>query len=127
MNVLRRLTHVSLSVSDLDASIAFYHGTLGLPVLVDRFAGIAFDGEEIMLLVGGMALCLQAHHATAGGPFDPRRPGLDHLALAVDTPEDLHAWSERLGEPIKELPGYGRMIELRDPDGILVELHCLSA
>jgi glyoxylase I family protein len=127
---IRAFTHVSLSVSDLDQSRAFYHELLGLPLLADTFEGSVFDGREVMLWVGRTALCLQEHRSNRGDPFDPSHAGLDHLSLAVSSIEELQAWTERLASAgvkhsaIKRLPGFGQMIELRDPDGIQLELHC---
>jgi glyoxylase I family protein len=128
---IKGFTHVSLSVTDLDRSLAFYRDVLGLPVFVDRFDGSAFDGEEIMLLAGRTALCLQAHRETTGERFDPRRTGLDHVALAVESIEELgirRAAHERGIEHSGILPitRFGHFIELRDPDGIQVELHVLG-
>jgi glyoxylase I family protein len=124
-------THISLSVSDLEASIAFYQGLLGLDVLAEPFEGTAFRGREAMLLAGRTALCLQEHRDRLDDPFDPRRPGLDHLSFAAASREDLEDFAGYLSAQsvphsgVKPLPGYGYLIELRDPDGILVEVHAL--
>ena len=128
---IRGMTHVSLSVTDLDRSVDFYRDVLGLPVFVERFQGSAFDGEEVMLLAGRTALCLQAHTANGGERFDPRRAGLDHLALAVESMADLEEYARRLTDlgidhsGIRPITTFGHFIELRDPDGIQIELHLL--
>ena len=130
---LRGFTHVSLSVSDLDRSRHFDHEVLGLPLLADTYEGTVFDGRELMLLVGRTALCLQQHRSNPGEPFEPSRTGLDHLSFGVPSIEDLRTWAERLSSAnvqhsgIKPLPGFGDFIELCDPDGIQLELHCLPA
>ena len=72
---VRGLTHVSLSVGDLDRSLRFYRDLLGLGVLMDMFRGEVAAGA-------------------------------------------VHSG-------VKPLPGFGHFIELRDPDGILVELHAM--
>jgi len=129
---IRGLTHVSLSVSDLSASLRFYRDVLGLTTLREPFEGEAFRGREAMVLAGRTAVCLQEHEDCDGSGFDHRRPGLDHLALAVESTAALHRFAERLtasGVPhsaVKSLPGYGHIVELRDPDGILIELHAIS-
>ncbi|MFP5326378.1 MAG: VOC family protein [Acidimicrobiia bacterium] len=121
----------ALSVRDLDASLRFYRDVLGLPVLAEPYDGEVFEGREAMVLAGRSALCLQCHAANTGQPFDPRQAGLDHLALAVSTVEELHEFAAHLDERgvahsgVKPLPGFGDFIELRDPDGILVELHAM--
>ena len=128
---LRRLTHISLSVRDIEASVEYYHHVLGLPMFREIYEGEVFEGREAMLLVGAMALCLQEHRANPGERFDPRRSGLDHLAFSVEGLDDLAEFADELTRRglehsgIKELPGFGHFIETRDPDGILVELHCM--
>jgi glyoxylase I family protein len=125
-------THVSLSVSDLDASLRFYRDVLGLPVLAEPFDGEVFDGREAMVLAGRSALCLQCHRANTGDAFDPRHTGLDHVALAIGSLDDLDAFASHLDAEgiehsgVKPLPGFGHFIELCDPDGILVELHVVT-
>lgn len=124
-------THVSLSVSDLDASLHFYRDVLGLPVLAEPYDGDVFDGREAMVLAGRAALCLQCHTTNTGERFDPRTTGLDHIALAVSSRADLESFAAHLTQHgvehsgVKPLPAFGDLIELRDPDGILVELHAM--
>lgn len=122
---------MSLSVGDLEASLGFYRDVLGLSVLVEPFDGTAFDGREAMVLAGRSALCLQHHRGNAGASFDSSQTGLDHIALRVSSIDDLHAFAAHLDavgvdhSGVKPLPGFGHLIEVRDPDGILVELHAL--
>jgi glyoxylase I family protein len=130
---IKGLTHVSLSVRDLDASLHFYRDVLGLGTLAEPYDGEVFDGREAMLLAGRLALCLQCHTANTGEEFDPRQSGLDHIAFAVASRDDLTAFAEHLTtvdidhSGVKPLPGFGDFIELRDPDGILVELHAMPS
>jgi len=125
---IKGVSHVSLSVSDLEQSLAFYRDVLGLAVLVEPFDGLVFEGREAMLLAGRIVLNLQAHAANDGSHFDPRRTGLDHLAFHVSDQVALTAFADRLNErgvehsEVKRVPGYGWMIELCDPDGIQIEL-----
>jgi catechol 2,3-dioxygenase-like lactoylglutathione lyase family enzyme len=129
---IRGFTHVSLSVSDLTESLAFYRDLLGLAVLREPFDGEAFRGHEAMVLAGRTALCLQQHDDCDPSGFDHRRPGLDHFALAVESTSELTRFAELLSahgvshSGVKALPGYGHIVELRDPDGILVELHATN-
>jgi glyoxylase I family protein len=131
MPSIRGFTHISLSVTDLHQSLRFYRDVLGLTVLEESSEGTVFDGEEAIVLAGRTALCLQAHRTNTASPFDPHRTGLDHVALAIDSLEDLHRAAEHLDvatvkhSGVKPLGDYGSFIELRDPDGIQVELHTL--
>ncbi|GAC1605082.1 MAG: VOC family protein [Acidimicrobiales bacterium] len=124
-------THVSLSVGNLEASLAFYRDLLALDVLAEPYEGTAFAGKEAMVLAGRTALCLQEHQDRTKETFDPRRPGLDHISFAVASRqvlEDFAAFVTSKGvahSGVKPLLGSRHFIELRDPDGILVELHAL--
>jgi glyoxylase I family protein len=90
------ITHVSLSTGDLDCSLAFYQGVLGLPYLVELYEGSVFECREaILLLPSGLGLCLQQHRGNPGASCDARRTGLDHLSFQVDSAEMLEAWSSR--------------------------------
>lgn len=127
MQEIRGVSHVSLSVRDLDRSLTFYSEILGLPVLVPPFTGSAFEGREALVLAGRVAVCLQEHAANDQSPFDPVRTGLDHLALHVSAVGDLDEWRRRLvtsgvetSEP-KQVQ-FGWIIEFRDPDGMQLEL-----
>ena len=126
--LIRGVSHVSLSVSDLHRSLEFYQDVLKLPLLAKPVAGVKFDGEEAMVLVGQTALALQCHRDHESGAFDPRQTGLDHLAFHVSSREALEEWEVLLDESacshsgIVEVEGFGWMIEFRDPDGIQLEL-----
>ena len=126
------ILHVSLSVSDVERSKAFYSETLGLPVLRDVFEGEVFDGREVIVLAGLTGVCLQEHRANRGDEFDPTHTGLDHIAFAVDDVDKLEAFATALTDRgvihsgVKALTQYGHFIELRDPDGIQVEIQCLA-
>jgi glyoxylase I family protein len=89
------ITHVSLSIGDLDRSLAFYQGVLGLPYLIEPFE--VFEGREaILLFPSELGLCLQQHRGNPVASFDARRTGLDHLSFQVVSAEMLEAWSSRL-------------------------------
>jgi glyoxylase I family protein len=127
VSVVRGVSHVSLSVRDLDRSFAFYTEVLDLPVLTAPFDGVAFDGREALVLAGRVAICLQQHDSNQGEESDPRRTGLDHLALHLSSVEDLRSWRQRLaarGVEASEVRKvmFGWIVELRDPDGIQLEL-----
>lgn len=119
-------SHVSLSVTDRDASVAFYRDVFGFqPYDLN-------DGEQWLETISvhpdtGTVLCFQQHLADAREPFRPQRTGLDHLAFRVDSREELDAWQARLAElgvrhsPIADRD-YGSVLCVRDPDDIQLEL-----
>ena len=126
--ILKGVSHVSLSVSDLHRSLEFYRDVLKLPMVQAPMRGTKFAGEEALVAVGKTAIALQCHDAHQSGAFDPRRLGLDHLAFHVSSREALEEWSTLLDESscshsgIIDVEGFGAMIELRDPDGIQLEI-----
>jgi glyoxylase I family protein len=133
VTTINGITHVSLSVRDLDQSARFYREVLGLTVLVEGIRTDAYN-EVILLIPGraGIALCLQAHRTNDGSAGEPDRTGLDHLAFAVADRDVLDEWAARLDElgvehsGVKSNSGFGHLIALRDPDGIQLELHTMA-
>jgi glyoxylase I family protein len=121
------LNHVSLSVTDLDASQRFYTEVLGfLAVLDTGTARVCLHKQT------GFALALVRHRDGAGGRFDETRTGIDHLGFAAADRDELVAWQQRLEaagvehSPIQDLP-LGHHLNFRDPDGIALELQAPTA
>jgi catechol 2,3-dioxygenase-like lactoylglutathione lyase family enzyme len=109
-----RLHHVALRVADVERSLAFYAGLLGLREV--RRSEEAGALRSVWLEAGGTVLMLE--RALAGsGPAS----GSGHLlAFAV---EDLAAWERRLAEAGVGVDGRTRFtIYARDPDGHRVGL-----
>ena len=131
MTAINGITHISLSVLDLEVSERFYRELFSMEVIVD---GIQRGGyHETILRIpgrGGIGLCLQAHKANDGQEFSPQRSGLDHLAFGVDDLEALRGWAQHLDargighSGVNENGSFGHVINFRDPDGIQIELHC---
>lgn len=125
MGQLLGIHHVALTVSDRDASAAWYATVLGLEELFRE------DGDERRACVlgfpgGGFAVGV-VEHAGADGAFDPRRRGLDHLALSVASRAELDEWSTRLSAAGVEHSGAieipaGAILNFEDPDGIRLAL-----
>jgi glyoxylase I family protein len=119
------MTHVALTVTDLDASVQWYERLLGLKPVLDEDAG-GFH-HTVYLLRGGTLLGLHKHPATDGNDrFDEQRPGLDHLSFGVADRAELEAWQARLDElgiPHGEIVDahYGSGLSFRDPDNIALE------
>lgn len=124
--------HVRLTVTDLARSRAFYDAVFGWPVAYEVPEGADEATREALgFLYGGLI------YAVPGGllglrpvgqdRFSEDRTGLDHLALSVASRADLDAAAallDELGvphEPVKDL-GVMAILELRDPDGIALEL-----
>jgi glyoxylase I family protein len=123
--------HLALTVTDLDASRAWYTRLLGTDPVIDEDVP-AIDGHHkgyhhtIFALGGGVLLSLHAHPAGDGGRFDELRPGLDHLGFGCADRDELERLAERLDELGIEhgginADGLGCGLSFRDPDNIALE------
>jgi len=126
MPTFSRVSHISFSVSDAEASAGWWANLLDLTE-VDRVAG---DGWRAILLLhppSRAVIEFQQHDANQGESFDPRRTGFDHMGFKVDARADLDEWLtrfEQLGvtySPIAERE-YGAVLPFKDPDGIQFEM-----
>jgi catechol 2,3-dioxygenase-like lactoylglutathione lyase family enzyme len=111
------LNHVSVSASDMEASVRFYEEVFGL----QRIPTPNFGFPTCWLRVGDLQLHL---FQRAGDP-----PAHHHFALTVRDfeavyrkAEELNAFDDSNGVHIRELPDGSVQMYLRDPDGNLVEV-----
>jgi len=125
------IAHVELSVSDLDASVAWYCRLLGArDVFRARSDARGFRACAIVEPETGTVIAFTQHDAPEDGAFTPRRTGLDHLSFAVADAAALEAWREHLDllridhDPIDD-QGFAPGLNLRDPDGIALEFYVL--
>lgn len=121
------ISHVSISVSNLDHSAEWYAQVLGWTEhFRDRSETTQF---AYGLLDGDVAIVLRQHDDPLESTFDERRTGLDHLSLAVAA-DDLEKFADRLRttrstfSPICDI-GYAQLLSFRDPDNVALELFAL--
>jgi glyoxylase I family protein len=127
--------HLGITVSDVEASEAWYARTLGLVrAFTEAHAGTDPDngGYAIVMTRPGTGFFIGLdHHVEADKlPFDPRRTGLDHVALAASSAEEVHAWAAYLDSigvehgPVIEGndPMPNAAVHMVDPDGVPIEL-----
>ncbi|MCA1241641.1 VOC family protein [Stappia stellulata] len=116
------LDHIVLTVSDLDATVAFYCGVLGMEEVI--FGGgrraLRFGAQKINLHVAGAEFSPAAHRPT---------PGSGDLCFLVEALDAVIARLEMAGVAIEEGPVSRtgawsplRSVYIRDPDGNLIEL-----
>ncbi|MEU9785214.1 VOC family protein [Streptomyces phaeochromogenes] len=122
-----RTGHTGLNVTDLDRSLAFYRDVLGFTVIVEgreedrRYAFLGEDGRPVL------TLWQQADHGYAA-----TGAGLHHLALEVDTVDQVRAYETALRAHGVEFAHEGVVahregaasggIFFHDPDGTRLEI-----
>jgi glyoxylase I family protein len=118
------ITHVALTVSDLDRSIPWYEALFDTKPVLDEDTG---PFRHVVWLVGQTLVGLhQFPDLASSEPFDERRVGLDHLAFACADRSELAQWESRLNELGIANGGmvdanYGSGVSFRDPDNIALE------
>ena len=126
MPTFSKISHVSFSARDADASAAWWSDVFGLTE-IDRVAGEGWRGVVLVHPASGTVIEFQQHDANRGEGFDPRRTGFDHLGFKVDDRSALDEWQAhfaRVGvhhSPIVDRP-YGSVLTFKDPDGIQFEM-----
>lgn len=121
------LHHLTLTVSDLDVSLEWYHRVLGFTeVLRSDDGGLH---RALMSRPDCVPISFVAHGDSAiDGGFDERRVGLDHVGLAVADHATLLQWLAVLdahgvtrSEPVHGV--FGWALNFRDPDNIALEFY----
>lgn len=124
------ITHVAVTVSDLDRSREWYRQLIGAEPVLDEDTG---PFHHVVWLVGGTLLGIHGFPDLAStDPFEEHRPGLDHVAFACPSRAGLEEWERRLNElgipsgGIVDAP-YGSGLSFRDPDNIALEFFAPAA
>jgi catechol 2,3-dioxygenase len=112
---------VSLTVSDLDRSRAFYEGALGLAVR-------ELEDGDLLFGVPGEPGLARLHGDPSAPPLDRRATGLFHLAVLLPSRLDLAHAVARLLEARWPLDGVAdhlvsEALYLSDPDGNGIEIY----
>jgi glyoxylase I family protein len=129
------VSHVELTVRDVDRSAAWYELILGMRRLGEfpeyRTPGVLARVDQVMHMATGLTIGLIQHESGEDVEFSEFRVGLDHLAFAVASHDELERWIEHLDDhgvphsPIHNMP-YGWVVVFRDPDNIQLELFAVS-
>jgi catechol-2,3-dioxygenase len=117
------ITHVALTVSDLDKSVPWYEQLFDAKPVLDEDTG---PFRHVVWLLGSTLVGLHEFPDPRPEAFDERRVGLDHLAFACADRGELAQWQahlESLGVAHGGIvdAGYGSGLSFRDPDGIALE------
>lgn len=128
MPTLSGIHHTSVTVTDLERSVAWYQNVLGL-IKVGEDTHPDGTGYFVVLADPTLAVIvgLHVHPSNGGEDFSEARTGLDHIGFGVASRAELEAWEERFSElgvehsPLNDAGGYS-VVVFRDPDNIQLEL-----
>jgi glyoxylase I family protein len=123
--------HVGFTVRNVDVSAAWYENVLGFH-RVGEYTSPDRIRRKVFLRHDRLRarLGLTQHDDGNREAFDETRTGLDHLAFAVSSREELDGWVQRFAEsgvafspvaPANSIPGAAVLV-FRDPDNIQLEL-----
>lgn len=132
MPTITGISHIDLSVTDLDRSEAFYRELLGATRVLDGGNEEHHFNSRYLLHADSLLIIGLVRHENVSVPtFDERAVGLDHLSMNVETAEELRAWVTRLDELGVEHSGIHDeelwdVLVFRDPDNIQLELFFMK-
>jgi glyoxylase I family protein len=123
--------HLTLTVTDLSVSAAWYRELFGGQPLFEGNDGVS--EVTILALPENLLLGLRQHVGTTSGDhFAHDRVGLDHAGFHVEGRDELQDWQRRLDDKgvahsgIQESP-FGDHLNFKDPDGIALEFFAPKA
>jgi catechol 2,3-dioxygenase-like lactoylglutathione lyase family enzyme len=130
----RGINHLALVTTDMDATVRFYHGVLGAPLVATlgtpSFRHYFFSfGEQTTVAFFEYADAPIEPFAKPAGVPDARAIQFDHLSFNVPDEESLLALRERVkraGSEITDVVDHGfiRSVYFTDPNGIALEASC---
>lgn len=126
------ITHLAVTVTDLERSTRWYTALFGADPVLDEDVAAGDFHHTVYALDGGQLFGLHAHAKTTPGRFDERGAGLDHVAFTCGHRTELEGWISRLDALGIEHGGiveahYGSGLSFRDPDGIALEFFAPPA
>jgi catechol 2,3-dioxygenase-like lactoylglutathione lyase family enzyme len=142
---LRGVYHTGFTVSDLERSLAFYQGLLGMTLVARQegqrpYLAVITGFADVYLKTAFLKATPESEHVLElleysshpGEPTvrDTNRPGNGHLCFVVEDIEVLHRELSAQGVEFISAPELitsgvnqgGRACYLRDPDGFTIEL-----
>ncbi len=117
--------HLALRSSNHDRSKAFYTETLGFKIILEQ-------PNLFIFLAGGTAIAVLGPNEDTpeNDQFNPFRVGMDHVALACESEDELQRVAQALQEAhientgVKTDPTLGKQyVAFKDPDRISWEFY----
>ncbi len=132
MAVIKRIDHVAILVDDLDKTLAFWQGALGIKL--DHVVDVPAEKSQVAFLpLGGSEVELVKPTTDDSGLakyLEKRGPGMHHICLEVDDIEGMLAQLKEKGvQLINEtpMPGIGgrkyAFVHPKAANGVMVELY----
>jgi glyoxylase I family protein len=130
--------HFSITVTDLEASLAWYQRVFCAQRLPMQFPHYEREhtGYGVLLLEprSGLAFGLHTNSGNDGQRFDEARTGLDHVGFNVASRGELDSWTawldelgiEHSGVRTGDEPFPFATVVFRDPDNIQLELFAIG-
>jgi catechol 2,3-dioxygenase-like lactoylglutathione lyase family enzyme len=129
--MIDEIHHLGLTVRDVEVSAAWYTDVLGFH-RAGEYTSPDGTRRKVFLRHDRLRarLGLTQHQHGPGEAFDETRVGLDHLAFAISSREELDDWAQRFAEagvpfsPVASANSIPRaaVLVFRDPDNIQLEL-----
>ena len=137
--------HVGIVVRDLDKSLEFYSGILGLKIyrryveegpFIDELTGlenVKLEWVKLIIPEGGLIELLQYHShpdptaSSSSTPAPSNRMGCSHVALTATDLMETYSKLKSAGHAVKSAPVVtpnkaARVLYCHDPDGTILEL-----
>ena len=119
------LHHVALRSMNFSITKRFYHEIIGLPIALDTEEILGFMADNFFI---GFKKAIPTHQSE--NVFTPFNVGLDHIALACETEEELQRVTKALTAAVVENTGIKTdavssklYVAFKDPDRISWEFY----
>jgi glyoxylase I family protein len=127
MTMFRRIDHIGLTPSDFDRSLTFYTEVLGFKAKQRISIDVHPIRGFIYLELGDTVLELLDVVNPAGPGPEGRRVGFGTIAIEVENMDDALAYlaGKGISPSVEPRTGDGgtRRAEIKDPDGLSIELR----
>ena len=124
---ISRVDHTALRTGDMESTVQFYSGILGLPLLQTMRSGGGAEGSARRYVFGAGERSRLVFFDGHPSPHEGSPRLLDHIAIHVDTTEEFDEAYQRLRDHAVEVTGiieraYGKTFYFHDPNGIYIQI-----